>query len=218
MSVSHIGGGVDDEITNGGGVCGCSRGVGSFGLALCCPCIAYGQTRERAGLQGCLPAALSLVIPLAIVQLIVGCLGVAMYKLDNDYFLEACVVYESQWDPDYEDNDGTYGTLIFFKDNLDNCSGDDFFLVINAVRALLALLSMAIFASLLGPTRTDLQRVTGVADGGCANLLLGGCCWVCVLAQEHRIIERKWKANSERPLKPMATVPASTPYSQIGFE
>ena len=35
-------------------------------MGSCCPCVLYGQNRERAGLQACLPAAMMVVIPMAI--------------------------------------------------------------------------------------------------------------------------------------------------------
>eukprot|EP01043_Picozoa_sp_COSAG02_P067236 COSAG02_NODE_10732_length_1872_cov_1.324309_1_plen_274_part_10 len=140
-----------EEITNDlSSVCGCHNGCGSFCLAIFCPCVAYGQNRERAGLQPCLPAALSLAIPLMIIALI-------------DTFL-----------------------VLVLSAGMRFWHYTDF--MIHTIPNLVSILYMVILAILLGPTRSNVQRITGVADGGCCNYVLGGCCSICILSQEHRII------------------------------
>ena len=76
---------------------------------------------------------------------------------------------------------------------------------------LVSILPMVIFAILLGPTRSNVQRITRVADGGCGNYVLGGCCSPFILSQEHRIIARKWRANNAQPLSSgVAIMPVAT--------
>jgi Cys-rich protein (TIGR01571 family) len=185
LGVSHVGGGGGEEITNGlGDICGC----GSLFLSIFCPCVAYGQTRERAGLQACLPAAMTLLIPLLMAQLIRG-LGVYFYRMHVELWLHTL-------QPDE-------GPAFFY---------------LNLVLA--QWMPTVVFAVLLAPNRKDLQKITGVAEGGCANYIMAGCFPCCVLAQEHRIIAQKWGANNEQPLSsgvvtPMAAVPNNTSYAQI---
>jgi Cys-rich protein (TIGR01571 family) len=202
----HQHGGAPEEITNGmSGVCGCCNNglkpIGSFCLALFCPCVAYGQNRERAGLQPCFPAALSLAIPLMIIAL-----------SETGIYIDA-LLYEDVFEDIRGDTVRNGINDIWLGEAIRKLSLS--VVIVWGIGLLLGILLMVIFAILLGPTRSNVQRITGVADGGCANYILGGCCSPCILAQEHRIIERKWRANNEQPLSsglaimPVATMPSS---------
>ena len=165
----------------GVGCGGCdSKGAGEhWCIACCCPCLAYGQVRERAGLQPCIPAVLTFLLPILLVEWI-------WVIIIGRPIPEDC---QSMWGP--QD----------CKSPWRQKHSDD------ATTLMIRYPQMLYMGFLLGKNRSALQRLTGSRDGRAVNYILGAFCTCCVLSQEHRVIGDLWRANRKQPLPSRDTSP-----------
>lgn len=182
-------------------ICSCFEDCESCLLGWFCPCVAYGQSRERAGLGPCLPAALMFIIPSVVMNCAIYLFDPFRYGGSYWYMLQEC-----HYDP----------TLVFGAQLSDHCRGAmDLYHVCWIVTQSIRLVLMVYFMFLLGKNRTKLQQVLGqnVTSNTSCNYFLGfctPCCTACMLTQEHRVIKRKWIANNSQVL--------STPIMPVGTE
>lgn len=175
-----VGGG--EQITNDiAGICGCCNAFPSALLAMFCPCVVYGQNRERVGIQAFAPACAVFVLALVALQAITH---VATASQQDAYV--TCLV------------GGTCagGTSALSVNGVRGCDCSELSMALDGRLLMCQVVNFLVLAALLGPNRSALQKATGQPDGGPANFILGAFCVCCIQAQEHRVIEAKWRANN----------------------
>jgi Cys-rich protein (TIGR01571 family) len=182
---------MEEAITNDLGVFGCFNNCGSCLLGWFCSCVLYGQTRERAGLQACLPAAMTIGIPMLVFYAIYGAVVVPPY-MD----VMQCI----------SNNAGQQ-----HQDPAIACQTESAALSAHSRYMYpLVFVLYLFYGYTMGTNRSALQKITNVPDEGPMNYLLAAFCFTCAVCQEHRVIERKWIQNNRQPLSSDPVMPLGT--------
>ena len=181
----------DTTIALDASLCDCFADTETCLLGLCCPCLVFGQTRARAGLQACLPAAMTLLVPVLVCFI--------EPQLYQAYYLGAVLLDDTGLSKDYlacVENTANVPALGSLAQAVWCMPG--------SVLAVSLQLGFLLFScQLLARNRTALQRALGLPETRILNLLLYLCVFfpgLCALCQEARAVKARWQANGQQPL------------------